>query len=111
MWLCLNNAFLSIVEDPKDANIVIVRSRQKAHLENFVGDTYTITQTDYRDYRFRTFVNKFDLSKMLAKCADRIDYGNFKDSVKDVDLKCFYGEVWGSGIRNLDDDWFNRNRY
>lgn len=111
MWLCLNNSFVSIVEDIRDASLVTVRGRRLDDVKNFVGESYKITQTDHRDYRFRTTVSKFELSKMLARCADKITYDNFKDSVNDVDLKCFYGEVWGSGIRNLDDDWFNRNRY
>lgn len=109
MWLCLNNSFVSIVEDVQDSSLVTVRGRRIEDVQNFVGSEYKIMKTDYRDYRFRTTVSKFELSKMLARCADKIVYNNFKDSVKDVDLKCFYGEVWGSGIRNLDDDWVNRH--
>ena len=111
MWICLNNAFVSIVEDTKNPTHVFVRGRRFEDVRNFVGDLYTITQTDHRDYRFRAYVEKFNLSKILAKCADKIDYGNFKDSVQDDDLKYFYGEVWSSGIRNLDPDWANRHYY
>lgn len=109
MWVCLNNAFVSIVEDVRDSSLVTVRGRRIEDVKNFVGDAYKILQTDSRDYRFRTTVSKFELSKMLAKCADKIDYGNFKDSVQDDDLKYFYAEVWGSGVRNLDPDWVNRH--
>ena len=109
MWICLNNAFVSIVEDYAYPECVHVRGRRKQDVLNFLGDyTALITQTDDRDYRFRAFVTKFHLSKILAKCADRIDYGNFKDSVQDKELSSMYTEVWVSGIANLDPDWSER---
>lgn len=111
MWVCLNNSFVSIVEDARDSSLVTVRGRRIEDVQNFVGDAYKITQTDQRDYRFRATVSKFDLSKMFAKCADKIDYGNFKDSVCDIDLKYFYSEIWASGIRNLDPHWDKRHYY
>lgn len=109
MWICLNNAFVSIVEDYFDSTQVYVRGRREEDVRNFLGDYLTpITQTDDRDYRFRAFVPKFDLSKILAKCADRIDYGNFKSSVHDKQLSNTYTEFWISGIANLDPGWSER---
>jgi len=109
MWICLNNAFVSIVEDYADSAYVQVRGRREQDVLNFLGDySATIIQTDDRDYRFRAIVLKFDLSKILAKCADRIDYGNFKDSVSNKDLAQMYTEVWISGIANLDPEWSAR---
>ena len=110
MWICLNNSFVSIVEDWENQENVYVRGRRLSDVLNFVGDGYQIIKTDSNDYRFRAKVTKFELSKMLAKCADKISYGNFKDSVKDPELKQFYTEVWGSGVRNLDPDWIKRRR-
>lgn len=111
MWICLNNSFVSIVEDFRDESLVTVRGRRLDDVKNFVGDSYKITQTDSRDYRFRTTVSKFELSKMLAKCADKISYNNFKNSVQDEDLKYFYSEVWASGVHNLDPEWIERQHY
>lgn len=109
MWICLNNAFVSIIEDYLDSRYVVVRGRRIDDVENFVGSGYEITQTDNRDYRFRAIVSKTNLQKMLADCANKITYRNFKDSVEDFDLKYFYCEVWSSGVRNLDPDWLERN--
>lgn len=112
MWICLNNAFVSIVEDYFNNEYVHVRGRRQEDVENFLGDYKAeITQTDTRDYRFRAYVTKFDLSKILAKCAYRIDYGNFKSSVKDKDLEKLYHEVWICGVENLDPEWMDRQSF
>lgn len=113
MWICLNNSFVSIVQHPGDASMTMIRGRRKEDVLNFIGGyaEYEITQTDYRDYRFRAYVKKEDVAKMLVACVDKITYGNFKDSVRDIDLKYHCSEVWASGVRNLDPDWINRQNF
>lgn len=110
MWICLNNAIVSIVEDYAYPTYVHVRGRREQDVRNFLGDYQCpVTQTDDRDYRFRAFVPKFHLSQILAKCVDRINYGNFKASVKDKDLERMYTEFWIVGVENLDPDWMERH--
>lgn len=113
MWICLNNSFVSIVQHPGDASMTMVRGRRKEDVLNFIGDfgMYEIAQTDCRDYRFRAYVKKADVAAMLVACVDKITYGNFKDSVCDIDLKYHYSEVWASGVRNLDSEWPSRHNF
>ena len=36
MWIFLSDAFVSIVEDNKCADLVLVRARREKHLQNFL---------------------------------------------------------------------------
>jgi hypothetical protein len=112
MWLCLNNSFVSIVEDNVDTDYVWVRGRRYADVENFVGREYEIVELPRRDYRYRARITKMKLSEILASCAFRIDYDNFKNSVpvSDNDLYFFYNEIWSAGVRNLDPTWGERHK-
>lgn len=111
MWVCLNNSFVSIVENYFNTDQVIVRGRRASDVRNFVLDQekYTIIQTEKNDYAYRAFVPKTELGDMLIAAASKINYGNFKNSVKDHDLVHFYGEVWVSGVKNLDPNWSDRH--
>jgi hypothetical protein len=112
MWICLNNSFVSIVQSKEDASKVYVRSRRKFDLKNFLNNkSVEIVETPYRDYRYRALVAKSDLANMLFSFPEKITYGNFKDSVVDKNLSAMYGEVWSSGLHNLDPDWLTRNGY
>lgn len=115
MWICTNQGFISAVEHRAHPNLVCVRARRAEDLVNFTG-AETIEQTDQADYRFRCVITKEQLKHLLSVQVDRINYDNFKDSVpdKDDDLRHFYGEVWQSGVFNLDPGlpkrrgWLNR---
>jgi len=112
MWICLNNAFVSIVEDHRDCQYVYVRGRRESDVKNFLGYFKTeVVQTDTRDYRFRAYIPKYELVKILAECVQRIDYTNFKSSVKDNDLEKMYTEVWITGVENLDPTWMDRQEF
>ena len=111
MWICLNNSFVSIVENETNPELVWVRSRKYDHLVNFIGTKDGITETPTRDYRYRVSIDKFTLSKIFAQSVHNINYGNFKSSVPDTDndLYFFYNEVWNSGIHHLDPNWSKRH--
>lgn len=113
MWVCLNNSFVSIVENYFDKNTLLVRARRRKDVQNFLDadvGQYPITETLDSDYRFRAVVPREEVAIRMVKHLAKINYGNFKDSTKDEDLQHFYGEVWGSGIRNLDPSWVMRQR-
>jgi hypothetical protein len=112
MWICLNTGFISIVQDPRDDKLVWVRGRRPGDVEAFVGPNYRIIEMPKRDYRFRACVTKFELSKMLAQCADKISYTNFKNSVplEDSILYSFYTEIWHKSIEYLDPTWSERHK-
>lgn len=112
MWVCLNSGFVSIVENHFDKNTLLVRARRRQDVQNFLDadvGKYPITETLDSDYRFRAVVPREELAIRMVKHIAKINYGNFKDSTKNGELQRFYGEVWASGIRNLDPDWPERH--
>ena len=93
MWICLNDAFISAVESDDDPSILKVRARKKEHLKQLFPER-TIYTTKHTDYAHRVFVGRKAFTKMLAQRVAEIDYGNFKDSVKDNDLHNLYADFW-----------------
>jgi len=105
MWVCLNNGFVSIVEDWEDPTKVYVRARVEKHLHAFMVHSEvqrTIAHTPNNDYEFRIHMTKEEAAATVSKHLMNIDYTNFKNSVEDSDLHYMYNEVWASGVRNLD---------
>ena len=92
MWIIMNDSFVSVVKDKKSNNLVI-RSRNFDDLLAIVPSNKIIITED-RDYRFRTWMNKKEFSKIIANRIEAIDYPNFKDSVKQKDRHHFYQKVW-----------------
>lgn len=95
MWVCLNDAFLSIVEDTKNTNQLIVRARRREHLEKLFPEK-EVVKSKASDYKYRVFVDRVVVAMVIAKRMLSINYANFKDSVEDQDLKDAYKHVWGS---------------
>jgi len=107
MWLCMNDGFLSAVEDKDNPDMLWVRARRREHLVDMMKKTgckfYNIQYTKNRDYQFRIHVPKVVFaSEIVPALVMSIDYTNFKNSVKDQDLKMFYSNVWGDGVNHLD---------
>ena len=96
MWVFLNDSFFSIVQHREKNNVVVVRARIKGDLENVFGHEHGVFDTKESDYKFRMFLNKEYVSKVLQEKVMAIDYGNFKDSIKknDTDRKSAYMYVW-----------------
>lgn len=112
MWVCVNNGFVSVVEDWNDPNYLIVRARRHSDLRDFMDDVkFKISYTPNNDYRYRARVGREDFEAMLVRAAKKIDYTNFKASVKDEHLSRMYHEVWYSGLQNLDPDWWIRRDF
>ena len=80
MWICMNDAFLSIVNDPTDYRTLQVRARDRQHLVNFwkelepkLGEAQfelliasSIDHTPDRDYQWRSFVYREDVANMIS---------------------------------------------
>jgi hypothetical protein len=100
MWVCTNQGFISIVQDHKDPKVLKVRARSKAHLEAlFPG--LPIVETRYTDYQFRVITDRPTVAKLLTSLVmgdvdqpAAVNYGNFKDSVKDKKLHDLYADFW-----------------
>jgi hypothetical protein len=96
MWICLNNAFFSIVTPraQPDAPRLVVRARRKGDIERvFVG--HKGVASPGRDYAFRAEIPRAEVGRVIAACVAGIDYSNFKDSVRDAHLHSAYSRVWG----------------
>jgi hypothetical protein len=88
MWVFTNKAFLSIVEYPGDAALLWARARFPGHIEAaFPGAE--VRETPESDYRYRAVVDRDAAARWLAKEAQEIRYGNFKQSIGEA----FYREA------------------
>jgi len=94
MWICLNDAFLSIVAKDCPPDHLLVRARRAGDIERvFPGVQVKIS--NHTDYRYRATVPRQRLAEAIAQRLLAIDYDNFKNSVADDDLHAAYARVWG----------------
>ena len=99
MWFCFNDAFVSAVQDKDRPGHLLVRARRKAHLTKLFPKKMKITETPKRDYRWRVSVPAKVWADLVAKRVMEIDYGNFKDSVKEDALHDMYALWWNDHYR------------
>lgn len=93
MWICLNDAFLSIVSKDCPPDCLLVRARRKGDIERtFPG--FEVRESVGTDYRYRAVVPRRVVADTIAERLETVDYGNFKDSVADEDLHQAYMRVW-----------------
>lgn len=99
MWICVNDGFLSAVQDRYNKDYLIVRARRKNHLEdNFPERTKEIFTKKDSDYPWRLSLSKKEFAVFVAYKALSIDYDNFKKSVKEKELHNFYMDIWWEGL-------------
>ena len=91
----MNDSFVSIVQDRNVPSRVAVRARVEEDLISlFPEHAGDIITTDDSDYRFRLFLDKVYVSKIVAGRVIDIDYDNFKNSVKEKWRKNAYMDIW-----------------
>ncbi len=85
MWLFVPEGFFSIVIANELGHELQVRARSRDDLERLreaylpsLGEPVSLPG---RDYPWRAFTTREELSECLAKVVDALDYGNFKDTV------------------------------
>jgi len=93
MWVCLNNAFVSVVRDRNDPRNLLVRARRREHLERLFPGREIVEIPD-ADYRYRLFVPQEDFTRVVVQRIAAIDYDNFKNSVDDPELHALYERFW-----------------
>src|SRR4051812_38801979 len=93
MWICLNDAFLSIVAHYDDPDKLLVRARVKGHIEA-VFPGYKVYTRAGSDYLYRADVLRDAVAQVMRERIMNIDYTNFKDSVKDHKLHDAYAGFW-----------------
>lgn len=93
MWLCLNNAFLSVVDKAANPDNLLVRARRKGDITN-VFPKATEKLTLGTDYAYRAEISRGEVAEALKKMVFDLDYSNFKNSVEDHRLHNAYSSVW-----------------
>jgi hypothetical protein len=94
MWICFNEAFLSIVAHRDNDALLMVRARREGDIER-VFPSALVRRTPDGDYLYRASVTRDVVARTLVQRATDIDYDNFKNSVADDDLHDAYERVWG----------------
>lgn len=95
MWVCLNDAFLSIVAKDCARDELLVRARREGDIER-IFPRATVKRTPKGDYLFRAFVKRGAVRRAMGRELDRVTYDNFKDSVRDDTLHDAYLRVWST---------------
>lgn len=117
MWVCLNDAFLSIVDEKAktakysakpvkrkatDRDVLVVRARRKGDIERVFSQhmkiadkALEVTESAVTDYRYRARIPRSVVKEVMVAEVHRVTYGNFKDSVREDDLHSAYSSVWG----------------
>ena len=93
MWLCLNNAFLSVVAHYDDPEKLLVRARVKGHIEA-VFPHAKLYQREGSDYLYRADLARTEVTAAISARLTHINYTNFKSTVKDRRLHGAYNETW-----------------
>ena len=106
MWICLNDAFLSIVKNRNDDKTLLVRARSQEHLEN-IFPTCDFWFDGNADYPFRAYIERDVVAKVIGQNLMDIQYPNFKDSVKEHNLLSAYHKVWEIMGNHYDTRWRN----
>lgn len=97
MWICLNDAFVSIVEHKDNPDILCCRGRFEGDLQRAFDGHMTgqpVQQTPTADYEFRVELPRAVVQRALAAHVASINYRNFKGSVRNDQLHDVYLRVW-----------------
>jgi hypothetical protein len=84
MWLFTSEGFISVVadrNDPKTGNL-LVRSRDRQHLEKLFPNAEIFSKTP-SDYKWRAWISRSDVSRLMQSQVDSLNYTNFKNSIPD----------------------------
>lgn len=98
MWVCLNNAFLSIVHKDCAPDELLVRARRPGDIERVFPDA-EVTDSWGTDYQFRAIVKREQVADAMISLAMTVDYSNFKNSVRDDKLHDAYSRFWHEHAR------------
>lgn len=93
MWVCLSDSFLSIVDDGKVKDCLVVRARRKGDIEK-VFPLAEVKTLRGRDYQFRAHVERQTVADAMYEQVIGIKYDNFKNSVRDDNLHHAYHRFW-----------------
>lgn len=94
MWICLSDAFLSIVHKDCARDELLVRARRQGDIEKVFPDA-VVLKTVGNDYLYRAAIKRTVVAEALSKLAlETIDYPNFKNTVRDNKLHSAFNAIW-----------------
>lgn len=104
MWVMHpDGGFYSAVEDKRDPNVLVVRTRARKDavaLAKMVRvRKVKVISDEGTDYPFRVRVTRREWADVLVEFSERIDYTNFKDAVKarqGSHRAGVYSRIWGA---------------
>jgi hypothetical protein len=98
MWICLNDAFLSIVHKECGPDELLVRARRPGDIERIFPHAQVESRSG-TDYQFRAVLPRADVAAALMTEAMTIDYDNFKGATRDRRLHDAYAGFWNLHAR------------
>lgn len=108
MWIFTQDGFVSAVDNGQVPGKLAVRARDKQSLELLADLTrQEIKVSTHRDYPYRVFVTKEELSDFMLAQVESLDYSNFKDRVHETRGSGFAhacGRVWEAMLDVTDDE-------
>jgi len=93
MWIATNKGWLSIVKHRNKENTLLVRARNKNHIESIFEDAKVYEDAD-ADYPYRADINDDEVSCIIGDLLMGINYDNFKASVDDYHYHHALVGVW-----------------
>lgn len=93
MWLCLPDAFLSIVHKDCEADELLVRARRQGDIQKVFPDAKVI-KTPGNDYLFRAAIKREVVAQAMANLAMTTEYPNFKNTVRNGRLHAAFNKIW-----------------
>lgn len=107
MWLFTKHGFYSVTR-AKTANkkgLFQIRSRHNVDLDNLKKEVKELQHKKIHcypdaDYRYRVYVWPSELTKVMERLQDTLDYSNFKNEVhanpNQAEKYSYYTRVWGA---------------
>ena len=95
MWIMGTDFFLSVVRKDCSPGQLLVRARREGDIEKVFGKVEVQKDTT-ADYLFRARIDEERVAEAMRSELRRIDYGNYKSSVRDKRLHDALLDVWTS---------------
>jgi len=93
MWIATNKGWLSIVNHRDKQGILLVRARNKNHIESIFEDAEVYEDAN-ADYPYRADIEEVEVSRIIGDMLLDITYDNFKASVGDYHYHLALMGVW-----------------
>lgn len=98
MWIFMTDAMISIVTDPENPDLLLVRARAKGDIEQVFRQA-KVAHTPERDYAYRARIPRKVAAAVISKRVFNVSTPNFKAGVKQDDRHDAYASCWSAMLR------------